>query len=69
MNCERCSDERWVCEDHDTIGWPCAQERAQCCGGAGMPCPDCNPVVDGLMPLDENGERIVPNLLMSGLVR
>lgn len=38
-----------------------------CCGAAGMPCLLCNPQHDengqALMPLDEEGQRIVPNLL------
>jgi len=38
-DCERCKGDGWVCENHD--------DQPQChddCGGAGMPCPDCNPM-------------------------
>jgi hypothetical protein len=57
-DCARCLDERWVCEDHHDRGWP---NHDDC--GCGMPCPDCNPEIPGVMPLDETGQRIVPNLL------
>jgi hypothetical protein len=40
MNCFRCEDGGWVCENHADRPWegPHACE----CGGAGMPCPICN---------------------------
>ena len=56
--CPTCSGEFWVCENHADRGWP-----SVCECGAGMPCPTCNPETPGVMPLDETGERIVPNLL------
>jgi len=45
MACNVCSGARWVCEDH--ADRPCGgasnREEACHCGGAGMPCPSCNP--------------------------
>jgi hypothetical protein len=38
--CARCHDEQWVCENHPDRSW----DHAEGCGGAGMPCPDCNPL-------------------------
>jgi hypothetical protein len=37
MKCARCRDVGWVCERHDDKPW-----EHDGCGGAGMPCPDCN---------------------------
>ncbi len=37
VTCERCHGSRWVCEDH-----PNQLSGHGECGGAGMPCPDCN---------------------------
>lgn len=39
-NCPTCNDGRWVCEDHMNVPW---DDGDGCCGGAGAPCPDCNP--------------------------
>jgi hypothetical protein len=41
MKCLRCLDTGWVCERHPAMPWD--GEVACGCGGAGMPCPDCNP--------------------------
>lgn len=38
--CSNCNGERWVCENHPNVMWDGDQT---CCGGAGMPCPACNP--------------------------
>lgn len=38
--CLRCEGERWVCENHRDVPWG---DGDRCCGGAGAPCPDCNP--------------------------
>lgn len=40
MNCPKCNDTKWVCENHED------QEAHACklCGGAGVPCIDCNPL-------------------------
>jgi hypothetical protein len=46
-SCERCAGTGWVCEEHDdkpwgdmTGPWPTSCH----CGGAGKPCPECNPL-------------------------
>jgi len=39
VNCKRCLDERWVCENHSRKSW---EHPDGCSCGAGMPCPDCN---------------------------
>jgi len=41
MTCLTCEDEGWVCENHPDH--PFAGPHACRCGGAGMPCPKCNP--------------------------
>jgi hypothetical protein len=40
MKCFRCADSGWTCEDRPDRPWQ--GPRACTCGGAGMPCPDCN---------------------------
>jgi hypothetical protein len=42
FKCRRCQDARWVCENHPDRPW--GHHPDDCCGGAGMPCPDCNAV-------------------------
>ena len=41
MDCLLCEDTGWVCENHPDQ--PFAGPHACRCGGAGMPCPKCNP--------------------------
>jgi hypothetical protein len=41
MICWRCDGTLWVCENHPECPWE--GEHACGCGGAGMPCPICNP--------------------------
>ena len=41
VNCTRCDNTGWVCETHKYRPWD--GSNACGCGGAGMPCPDCNP--------------------------
>ena len=48
VKCQRCQDARWVCENHPDKSWGRGQD--ECCGGAGMPCPDCNERHDGERP-------------------
>jgi hypothetical protein len=38
--CSRCRDTYWVCEVHTHLPW--GGDMACGCGGAGMPCPNCN---------------------------
>lgn len=42
MKCTTCADCRWVCENHPNVPWAGLTGGEECCGGAGMPCPDCN---------------------------
>ena len=38
--CPQCTrGHGWVCENHPNVGWG----WETCCGGAGLPCPGCNP--------------------------
>ncbi len=39
--CARCDNCRWVCENHPDQPW--LGDYACECGGAGAPCPVCNP--------------------------
>jgi hypothetical protein len=41
MKCFLCEHTGWVCENHPDAPWD--GEQACICGGAGMPCPQCNP--------------------------
>ena len=41
MKCVVCQDCGWVCEAHPYLPWQ--GEHACTCGGAGAPCPRCNP--------------------------
>jgi hypothetical protein len=41
MKCALCEDGGWVCENHPERPW--GGSHACQCGGAGMPCPECNP--------------------------
>jgi hypothetical protein len=60
MKCSLCEDCGWVCENHPPKPWEGL--RACSCGGAGAPCPWCNPsdaehpprMPDGF---DEKGRR------------
>ena len=46
--CSRCGRTGWVCEVHDDRPWD--GKNACGCGGAGMPCPICNPSDEHNMP-------------------
>jgi len=54
MNCLKCQDTGWVCENH-----PEKPFDFGCCGGAGMPC-ECNKTVPpwnfGLPQMGEEDE-------------
>src|SRR4051794_8126954 len=45
VSCKTCGGARWVCEDHLERPWGGASDRSDAChcGGAGAPCPACNP--------------------------
>lgn len=51
--CSRCDGRRWVCEFHTDQPW--GGIDACMCGGAGMPCPDCNPCDRNHPPLQVPG--------------
>jgi hypothetical protein len=53
--CLLCEDCGWVCENHPSK--PFDGERACTCGGAGMPCPNCNPAEEGTVPRQPKGSR------------
>jgi hypothetical protein len=48
MNCIFCADTGWVCENHPRRPWE--GPHACDCGGAGMPCPECNIPEEGAAP-------------------
>ena len=54
--CARCNNSGWVCEHHDYIPWD--EGNAECCGGAGAPCRDCNSAPN-VMPRMEAGSRVM----------
>jgi len=39
--CRNCKGEGWVCENHLDTAWEGGKQK--CCGGAGSPCPVCQP--------------------------
>src|SRR6266446_6009155 len=45
IECSLCDSTGWVCEDHSYLPWGGASSRRDACncGGAGAPCPACNP--------------------------
>jgi hypothetical protein len=50
--CAVCGGALWVCEDHMDKPWGGASTRADACrcGGAGAPCPACNPCDEHTLP-------------------
>lgn len=40
--CRNCAGMEWVCENHADHPWSGLTGEAECCGGAGAPCPVCN---------------------------
>jgi hypothetical protein len=57
MKCSLCEDSGWVCESHPEKPWD--GEHACRCGGAGMPCPNCNPADERTAPRPPKGFRVV----------
>jgi hypothetical protein len=55
MKCDCCEDCGWVCENHPEKPW--GGEHACGCGGAGMPCPNCNVSGDDSSPRPPKGFR------------
>ena len=59
--CSTCADTGWVCEEHNDKPWSggMPDDFVSCCGGAGMPCPKCNPCDDHTAPRELTGSRPV----------
>jgi len=53
MKCLVCEGCGWVCESHPERPWE--GEHACTCGGAGMPCPNCNPADERTAPRPPEG--------------
>ena len=51
--CARCDNSRWVCESHPDR--PFLGALACTCGGAGIPCPVCNPSDEFTEPARPDG--------------
>ena len=49
----RCDSSRWLCESHPDR--PFSGSRACTCGGAGIPCPVCNPADEFTEPAPPGG--------------
>jgi hypothetical protein len=56
MKCALCEDTAWVRENHPDTPWEGA--HACTCGGAGMPCPKCNPSDLDNSPRSPAGTRV-----------
>lgn len=41
-DCQTCDNTGWVCEQHPDKPWDGGSDKGCDCGGAGMPCGDCN---------------------------
>jgi hypothetical protein len=63
--CAVCDNTGWVCEDHPDRPYEMFSGRADACrcGGAGMPCPECNSGERPALPpgfkvsIDDKGPR------------
>ena len=55
VRCAHCLDDGLVCENHPEFPWEVTVEghRADCYGGAGMPCPFC------CSPIPEDGTHSI----------
>jgi hypothetical protein len=54
--CARCESSRWICESHPDR--PFSGSRACSCGGAGIPCPMCNPADEFTEPSPPEGFQV-----------
>ena len=59
--CAICAGTGWVCENHNDKPWSggMPDDFVSCCGGAGMPCPKCNPCDDKNPPRELTGSTPV----------
>lgn len=55
--CPTCKGEMWVCENHPDVPWDGGDQN--CCGGAGAPCPRCNPCDENTPPKMPPGTTII----------
>ena len=61
--CDVCDDAGRVCEDHLNKPWSGTSSRADACdcGGAGVPCGQCNPCDDEHPPLKTGMVQVLAN--------
>ena len=61
MECTNCKDTGWVCENHPDQPWVGGMPKGfiGCCGGAGDPCPKCNPCDEYNPPRELKGLKII----------
>lgn len=59
--CSTCDSQGWVCENHLDRPWDGVSNAPNAChcGGAGAPCPDCNPCDRENPPRMAPGTRII----------
>lgn len=57
--CKNCDSLGWVCENHPDVSWG---EGDECCGGAGMPCSECNQCDEHTMPRELAGSTPIWSL-------
>lgn len=60
--CARCDSSGWVCENHNDVAWGVDADDGRCahgCGGAGSPCPMCNPWDQQNHPRDLAGSTLI----------
>jgi hypothetical protein len=57
--CKNCQDVRWTCENHQDVPWAGMTNEPECCGGAGMPCPKCNPCDKDNPPANPPGFEVI----------
>ena len=44
--CKNCDSSGWVCESHENLPFEGISDNGCKCGGAGMPCPQRNPLAN-----------------------
>ncbi len=61
IKCDICDDAGWVCEAHPDTPWAGTSSRGDACdcGGAGMPCDQCNPCDEAHPPQKTGMIRII----------
>lgn len=61
VECVTCANTGWVCEDHNNKPWSggMPDDFERCCGGAGAPCPVCNPCDEFTAPRELTGSIVI----------